>query len=849
MATRTPPSRKTAAQPTASKKTKPAAQVPEVQAAPIAEAPAPARRRTAKPKVAAAVAEAVAMPAPAQRAPADDDSPRKAPKKTSARAARQPVAVSLPELVLEVLAPPPAAPAPAPAKKAVAKPAPAKKAAAKKTAAQDVEVVAEKAPAKSTAKPSKPAQPAAPAKGRAKAVAAPAPAPEPQAAPAPAPRRQSRMADVLAAPVSSPKPRAKPSAPAAEATPVEPAPLAAPEAPAVMAEASPAPQAAERPQRSKRGRRRGGEERPAAPTPEATEPAEQNDAPEPTAAPESPRHQRPRHEGRDSQPTRGERRHRNERQAPAAAPVEPAAREAAAPTEPPPPPPAPPAPPPPPDLRPPHSAVLLDPNGRPGLLWQPGKTCPAALDHVAQDHQGDDGLLPLDDDAVLPLLIRLAREAQHELRIAPDLWLQLAWHRDALHRLRALERAYPQGPGSEAMRRLLPVPLAPYQAEGALFAVCAGRALIADEPGLGKTAQAVATAELMRRHVGIDRVLVLCADAAVPTWEREWLRFAGGRDAQATRIVGASRLDAAGAAALAAWAPDLVIIDEPQRLGAWSAIASRHALVLCGADDDCDPALLQSIVQYLDGPRRGAAWSFDPSERPQLEAAMASLALQRSRDEVRTQLPALVLNARIVPMAPAQRQAHAQRAARATELLARWRRTGLLPDLDQVQLDHDVREMQALCHRDTVDGPLNAGTLAALQALVNELLPVGVAPPAEVAVCCPEEADLDAVTDALGQRPGLTVVASVHDVPDEAAVLVRMGAPWRPMRSAPDLALWRCMHLVAQRGLDSGLYDTLDGRRDTPRGMAEEARGFLSGERLTAYLLAVEAALQAMQAG
>ena len=104
-------------------------------------------------------------------------------------------------------------------------------------------------------------------------------------------------------------------------------------------------------------------------------------------------------------------------------------------------------------------------------------------------------------------------------------------------------------------------------------------------------------------------------------------------------------------------------------------------------------------------------------------------------------------------------------------------------------------------------------------------------------------------TDALGQRPGLTVVASVHDVPDEAAVLVRMGAPWRPMRSAPDLALWRCMHLVAQRGLDSGLYDTLDGRRDTPRGMAEEARGFLSGERLTAYLLAVEAALQAMQAG
>lgn len=853
MATRTPPSRKTAAPSTARKKTPPAAapQVPEAPAALPADEPVPPRRRTAKPKAAAAAAPA---PAPASRAPADDDSPRKAPK----RSARQALPVNLPELVLEVLAAPPA---PAPAK-----PAPAKKAVAKKAAAKTVAAAKDKSPAKAAAadqpKAAKPAAPAAPAasaaptKGRAKA----APAPAPEAAPAPAAkalRRQSSMADAMAAPVSTRKPRGKAADQAAEASPpaAPPPVLVAPEVPAAVPEVDqPADQPADRPQRS---RQRARAEAAAAPAAESAESiAEAGAAPQAVEAeaPQQPARQdrqRSRQEGHEGKApsSRGERRRRNERQGPAAQTAERPTGEAPIPVAEPATPPAPPAPPPPSDLRPPHSAVLLDPNGRPGLLWQAGKTCPPELDQLARDAQGEDGLLHLDDDAVLPQLIRGAREAQHELRIAPDLWMQLAWHRDALHRLHALEHAYPQGPASAALRQLLPVPLAPYQAEGALFAVCAGRALIADEPGLGKTAQAVAAAALMRRHVGIDRVLVLCADAAVPTWEREWLRFAGARDVQATRIVGAGKLDATGAAALAAWAPDLVVIDEPQRLGAWSAIPSRHALVLCGANDDCDPALLQSIVQYLDGPRRAAAWTFDPSERPQLEAAMASLALQRSRDEVRAQLPALVPSARVVPMAPAQRQAHDQRAARATELLARWRRTGLLPDLDQVQLDQDVRELQALCHRDSANGPLNAGTLAALRALVDELLPAGVTPPAEVAVCCPEESDLDTVTALLGEREGLAVVASVHDVPDEAAVLVRIGVPWRPMRGARDLALWRCIHLVAQRGFDSGLYDTLDGRRDTPRGMAEEARGFLSGERLTAYLLAVEAALTAMQHG
>ena len=70
---------------------------------------------------------------------------------------------------------------------------------------------------------------------------------------------------------------------------------------------------------------------------------------------------------------------------------------------------------------------------------------------------------------------------------------------------RDARRAVPAGRGrSQAAGKLLKVPLYPYQAEGALFAARAGRALIGDEMGLGKTIQAIAAAEILARHFGVS---------------------------------------------------------------------------------------------------------------------------------------------------------------------------------------------------------------------------------------------------------------------------------------------------------------------------------------------------------
>lgn len=76
-------------------------------------------------------------------------------------------------------------------------------------------------------------------------------------------------------------------------------------------------------------------------------------------------------------------------------------------------------------------------------------------------------------------------------------------------------------------RRSNPLPLYPHQVEGARWLADRTAALLADEPGLGKTITAlVATKSLQPQDVGCPRVLVLCPTVVLYNWEAEaetWL--------------------------------------------------------------------------------------------------------------------------------------------------------------------------------------------------------------------------------------------------------------------------------------------------------------------------------------
>jgi hypothetical protein len=495
-----------------------------------------------------------------------------------------------------------------------------------------------------------------------------------------------------------------------------------------------------------------------------------------------------------------------------------------------------------------HSAVVLQDGEHRQLRWIAGRDCPDALRAAATSCTDETGQLQLDDDDALPSLLREAARAGHALQVDPAAWQQLARRRDARRRLFALEQAYPDGPASAALRNLLRAPLAPFQAEGALFAACAGRALLADERGLGKTVQALAAAMLLHRHAGVERVLVHCSADQRLSWQREAARFLGSA-APEWRVVsdepGGPHTDA-----IDAWKPGLVVIDEPARLARWDRIDAPFALVLCGTPLEGDAELAEALVDYLDRHREGPLARLRARRDGEtLDEALQALMLRRRRAEVQPQLPARVVSERVLPLAALQRAVHDRAAASARAVLAGWRRTRHLPDAQQWELGSAMQAMREACHRaepGRSDSALAEHTISALIVLTSELLGhAGL----RIAAIAPRPADAALMAERLaqaGQGGGrCAVVPAGQALPADAEVVIAIGMPWQP--PVPDDRPRQWIHLLAEQSIDTALYDTRELREGIACTPAEGGHdGFLHGAALQRYLLAAEAALRAL---
>lgn len=512
------------------------------------------------------------------------------------------------------------------------------------------------------------------------------------------------------------------------------------------------------------------------------------------------------------------------------------------------------------------------------VVWLPAADCPQAVVTCARDGFDAHGRLASDDDDAVTRLLRAAAACAHGVEIDARIWPCLAARRDARRRLEALQQAYPEGAADPGLDSLLRARLAPFQAEGALWAVVAGRALLADERGLGKGVQAIAAAQLWRRHFGLRQVLVVCAAAQCAQWRHAWKRFAGVdawvldrfEDAQSAharaesdvRIVSPGAI-AAGALAATPWAPQLAIVDEPQRLALsasdWSVIDAAQLLVLSGAALDKDPALLESLIDRLDRHRLGAlaalrevqaarrdGVALPDAEIERLDARLSSLLLQRQRDEVGEQLPPRIWCARPVVLSPNQRAVHDRAWRQLSPLLAAWRSSGWLASADQWPVAEALAELRTACQRsDPADASsaLAETTIAAIQAQLDEWAADGAGP---VALCCASAADRDQLAQRLGARAGLSWVIPGEPVPATAEAVLLAGVPWDD-QAYPDETgsargrTWTAV--VADRSFDRGFFDTLVDRRGAPAGPGP--CGWLDGEPLRAWLGAIDAALRA----
>ncbi|WP_242393250.1 DEAD/DEAH box helicase [Anaeromyxobacter oryzisoli] len=308
----------------------------------------------------------------------------------------------------------------------------------------------------------------------------------------------------------------------------------------------------------------------------------------------------------------------------------------------------------------------------------------------------------------------------------------------------------------------LRLPLYPYQVEGVAFLASRGRALLADEMGLGKTAQAIAAMAVLARRGEVRRTLVVCPTSLKHQWLRELRQFAdlapeevvvvsGGREERRARyadpprvLVTSYELARADERELLDLAPDLLVLDEAQRIKNWRTrtasvvkrIPSRFAFVLTGTPLENRLDDLYSLMQVVDPHLFGPLWRFneefttlDPSGKPagyrnldRLRSRIAPVVLRRRKEEVLADLPERLVSRLVVPLSPEQREIHDDAEAGAARLLSVLRKRPLTPAEEQ-RLMRAFQRMRMACDAAAlVDGDTpGAPKLDELERLLEEI--------------------------------------------------------------------------------------------------------------------------------
>jgi SNF2 family DNA or RNA helicase len=176
---------------------------------------------------------------------------------------------------------------------------------------------------------------------------------------------------------------------------------------------------------------------------------------------------------------------------------------------------------------PPFSEVFLSYGLKKEVRFKPGLRAPAEPLSLAGEFF-DEGRLKEDRILDFPrFLNRIPRNNGHEVRCYDDVMAYVAEHQDKEHRRGLIADYLREGVDSPVFENILSAHLYPYQKEGALFALSAGRCLIGDDIGLGKTIQAFAAAELMARLFIIGKVLVVSPTSLKHQWKGEIQTFTG----------------------------------------------------------------------------------------------------------------------------------------------------------------------------------------------------------------------------------------------------------------------------------------------------------------------------------
>jgi len=386
-------------------------------------------------------------------------------------------------------------------------------------------------------------------------------------------------------------------------------------------------------------------------------------------------------------------------------------------------------------FQPTYSEVYLRYGAKREVIFSSGTKCPGYLLKLASRYFDKYGVLKPQGYSQFDTFIRKAGAIKHDLRYYEDTIEFVAQVRDQAVLKKRIEKAFPGGANSTALRKLLKVSLYPYQRKGALFAAKAGRSLIADDMGLGKTIQAIAVVEILAGTVGLERVLIISPTSVKHQWKQEIEKFCN----RSVEVVEGSLAKRAGLYSTGSfykiinyevvhrdldlicnWAPEMIILDEAQRIKNWKTrraqsvkkLNSRYALVLTGTPLENRLEELHSIVEFIDRFHLGPMFRFLAEHQhvdevgrvigyrnlSKIAKSLETILVRRTKKEVLTELPERLEKNYFVPMTAEQMKHHEENRETVARIVAKWRRLGFLSETDQRILTIALQNMRMSCN-------------------------------------------------------------------------------------------------------------------------------------------------------
>ena len=310
-----------------------------------------------------------------------------------------------------------------------------------------------------------------------------------------------------------------------------------------------------------------------------------------------------------------------------------------------------------------------------------------------------------------------------EFRVYPDVFEFIDQHKKNEQRKENLKEIFPDGPDSKIFDDLINTGLYPYQKEGVINILKAGRVLLADDMGLGKTIQAIAAVEIYARYFNVKKILIVCPTSLKYQWKREIEKFSARIPCVVEGLIhklkelyarndfykiisyGMARNDVKH---INEWGADLVIIDEAQRIKNWKTktaqsvkkINSDYNIVLTGTPLENRIEELHSIVEYIDRYKLGPLFRFVYNHQlldengklkgyknlRSINKTLEDILIRRTKKEIIDQLPGRIDKNFFVDMTDEQISDHKSYYDVVALLVNKWIRLGYLSEEERQNL-------------------------------------------------------------------------------------------------------------------------------------------------------------------